>query len=217
MVTSLERGNFPHQPNNKSHVNHFWGNYTSEPWLPLVEPFAGQWNAHTNEHIYYKPDIGYSFPLNGQGGKLGNKFYNESVLHYKLEPDRVFTADTARDCLIRQNINWIHIDGDSLARDVYYDLVELYGMNWNNKEKTLADMSFQGSGKFNTSAGFMPRVSFSSDTINLHEKPNWYHASNNSCICPDLWVYSSGLWDHVSHTSLHQYRKRTQLLAVFLW
>merc|ERR1712086_644705 len=90
-----------------------------------------------------------------------------------------------------------------------------FGKNWNNKEKALVDMSFRGIGS--DTAHFMPRFSFSGDTIKrLQTLPNWYSASNSGRVCPDLWVYSSGLLDHPANTSLEKYRDRTQLLADFV-
>jgi hypothetical protein len=197
---------FQHAP--PSHVTHWWTS-TPEPWLPLVKPFGEQQNVlnkFTQEPIFYIPNEGYSFPLNGQGGTRRNKFYNKTVLQYKLEPDQVLTKDAARECLFRKNVSWVHIDGDSLARDVYYDLGELFGKGWNDKAKTLKDMSFTGNANIH--------FSFSSDTIKkLKQKPNWYARSRNGRYCPDLWIYSSGLWDHVEDPpiSLERYRERTKL------
>ena len=40
-------------PNTKipSHVHHWWGNFTSEPWLPLVRLLPGERNTRTGENI----------------------------------------------------------------------------------------------------------------------------------------------------------------------
>lgn len=193
------------------HVHHRW-NKSTVSVMPLVNPLDEgiDFNVKTNESIYYKPTVGYSFPVNGQGGRWGNHFYPASVLHFKLEPDEVFTKRKAKKCL--QNMKWIHIDGDSLARDVYYDLSEVFGMPWNKKKKTLGDLTFGADGKS------APRISFSADTIRFHTKPNWYKHSNdnNGTIdCPDVWLYSSGLWDHPAKTSNAAYYNRTKAIANF--
>ena len=184
--------------------------------VPLIEPFIGPRNSFTQELIYYQPNHmnknfslspGYSFPCNGQGNKRNNIFYSNDRLKYRLVPMRqIFSKNEAIDCLLSKT-KWIHVDGDSLSRDTLYDIQELFGMAWNDKEKTLEDMEFN--------RGI--QTTFSSNTIEFSLHPNWVEFKKGQVRslqnCPDLWVYTSGLWDHPAKTSESSYRKRTQALA----
>ncbi|CAB9500042.1 expressed unknown protein [Seminavis robusta] len=114
-------------------------------------------------------------------------------------------------CLQNQ---WIHIDGDSLARDVFYDMNEIFGLGWNDKHKTLENLSQGGGATGNSSE--RPLITFSSDTIKFRDTPNWYPLLQGvKRGCPDVWIYSSGLWDHPKNTSDAKYYKRTKALANF--
>eukprot|EP01083_Nonionella_stella_P098118 275840_1 len=182
-----------------------WVN-VSVPILPLVTPFSGATNAHTDEPIFYDPAKGYSFPKNGQGGQVNNKFYPASVLYFKLAPGLVFGKVEAVRCIKN---SWIHIDGDSLARDVYYDLTELYGMSWNDKKKLHK----------NTGASYMDgtRITFGFDpTKKPYETiPSWVGKFGGN-KCPDVWVYSTGLWDIPRGTPMDIYEKRMMYIADFV-
>mmetsp|Transcript_28562 Transcript_28562/g.43152 ORF Transcript_28562/g.43152 Transcript_28562/m.43152 type:complete len:322 (+) Transcript_28562:662-1627(+) len=194
---------------------------SKEAIVPLVEAFIGPRNSITQEMIYYQPShnlssasaqssqlpLGYSFPCNGQGGRRNNIFYPIDRLEYRLEPTgRIFSKNEAIACF-QSKAKWIHIDGDSLSRDVLYDITELFGMGWNEKKKALGDMEF--------TTGI--RTTFSGNTIKISPRPNWVESiqmdQTQPQDCPDIWIYSSGLWDHPANTSETVYRKRTQALA----
>jgi len=176
---------------------------SNEAIVPLVEPFIGPRNRFTRELIYYQPThnssssmesyhlpLGYSFPCNGQGNRRNNIFYPIDRLHYRLEPtERIFSKNEATACL-KSKIKWIHVDGDSISRDILYDITELFGMGWNEKKKTLEDMEFD--------VGI--HATFSGNTIEFSPQTNWVKSTSQiekdqPQDCPDLWIYASGLWD----------------------
>lgn len=165
---------------------------TEQPMLPLVSNFSGDINQFTNESIFYDPSIGYSFPCNGQNGRTDNIFYSHDKLRKQLLPGRVFTADQAIQCLSGASGGasalWIHIDGDSLARDMYYDLTEFFGMGWNAKKKTLEQQSFTAAAEF----------SFRGDTTTRHTRPTWMDMEQfeKRQGCPNVWIYESGLCEY---------------------
>lgn len=188
---------------------------SSDPILPLVAPFSiTETNNNTGEPIYFDPSKGFSFPFNGQVGRIGNKFYPSELLRFQLEGEHLFDKQDALDCLssaaTKNNKLWIHIDGDSLSRDSYYDIATtLYGMSWNARSKTLSDKEY-------TTKDI--RLTFSSrtatnETANFRTTPNWVDIMTDDGSCPDVWMYSTGLWDHVYKTSLEHARQRTSALV----
>jgi hypothetical protein len=170
----------------------YWRNI-SVAVVPLVDPFDGEVNHKNNESIFFDPVIrGYSFPRNHQGKGKPTKTHN---IHYSVdflsriwvspEAPLVFTPSLAKACLSR--FKWIHIDGDSLSRDTYYDIGELFGLGWNDKPKTQSDAS-QVYASTRITFGFDPtkkppesRLSWRSQAL-PHQK------------CPDVWVYATGMY-----------------------
>lgn len=211
--TNTQRKKKPSSGAIASNTTYTWID-SSEAILPLVAPFSiTETNNNTGEPIYFDPAKGFSFPFNGQVGRIGNKFYPADMLRFQLEGEHLFTKQDALDCLssttTKKKKPWIHIDGDSLSRDSYYDIATtLYGMSWNARSKTLSDKEY-------TTEDI--RLTFSSrtatnETANFRTTPNWVD-SMTADGCPDVWMYSTGLWDHVYKTSLEHARQRTLALV----
>jgi hypothetical protein len=128
-------------------------------------------------------------------------------LHYRLEPtERIFSKNEATACL-KSKIKWIHVDGDSISRDILYDITELFGMGWNEKKKTLEDMEFD--------VGI--HATFSGNTIEFSPQPNWVKSTSQiekdqPQDCPDLWIYAS--LGPVSHQFCYSYYRFPKIFTI---
>lgn len=201
------------------------------PVIPMVSPFEAGKNVHSGEDIFYDPRRGYSFPCNGQNYKFNNIFYNTSVLSKVFnasQSHQIFSQEDAARCIAGK---WIQIDGDSLARDNFYDLTELFGMTWNEKSKSHADMvqKYANRELFENTLGFDQeqkegmeythaggtKISFGWDPTSKSDgtPPSWY--GENGKDCPDVWVYSTGLWDNTKNTTFAKYESRLKAVAQF--
>eukprot|EP00747_Dinoflagellata_sp_TGD_P220105 gnl/TRDRNA2_/TRDRNA2_92114_c0_seq1.p1 gnl/TRDRNA2_/TRDRNA2_92114_c0~~gnl/TRDRNA2_/TRDRNA2_92114_c0_seq1.p1 ORF type:complete len:332 (+),score=11.24 gnl/TRDRNA2_/TRDRNA2_92114_c0_seq1:1-996(+) len=201
-----------------------WEN-VDKPVVPTVSPFQGEKIWNSEEEIFFDPQRGYSFPANGQGGNWNNLFYTPDTLRYVFVSNhslRIFSKEEAATCLASK---WVHIDGDSVSRDMFYDLNELFGMEWGEKEKSWNDQEHIYAeiapdsrsivqGKLNGTI-----LSFGWDPSGQKDDavPSWYHKHGERC--PDVWVYTTGLWDHTKNneegTSFAHYTSRMKSVALF--
>jgi hypothetical protein len=102
------------------------GNYTGAKWVQETEPIVPLMYSD-NTTMEYLNNTGYTFCV---GDTLKSYFKPAAILKFKYSsmaeecPYRFFTRDMVRECLVNK---WVHIDGDSLMRDQYYDLLEAMG------------------------------------------------------------------------------------------
>ena len=181
------------------------GNYTTAGWEPTAKPIVpfvpfGWVESHSTAGALHFDASGYRYCSNGQGGVWHAVLKPLSSLKFNYVsgdaacPYRTFDKASARACLAGK---WIHMDGDSLARDQYYDMLELVGAltscvrikTHNSQEFVYPDIGLR------VSIGSM----MSKDTGSFHRgaacpKPSWTRLANARFPEPAVHVYETGLW-----------------------
>jgi hypothetical protein len=181
------------------------GNYTTAGWEPTANPIVpfvpfGWVESHSTAGALHFDANGYRYCSNGQGGVWHAVLKPLSSLKFNYVsgdaagPYRTFDKASARACLAGK---WIHMDGDSLVRDQYYDMLELVGAlascvrikTHNSQEFVYPDIGLR------VSIGSM----MSKDTGSFHRgaacpKPSWTRLANARFPEPAVHVYETGLW-----------------------
>lgn len=171
-------------------TNHWvWENSTE-----MIVPLFGCSNDNdTNDLIsYFKPKCnhkGYLYSCNHKG------------ITYYLPPVTLKTKLTSRNCsfqvyqsrhqhIFTKNKLWIHLEGDSVMRDNYYDYKEYFTNTYKTRVKIPHSQSFTVNGTL---------ISFSynpSRTRNCSKLRSWRdYAEKFGRDYPNVWVYNMGLHD----------------------
>ena len=162
----------------------------SEPRVPLV-PFG--WNSITGRNGSYLAfnGRGLLYDNNGQDHKRILRLQRPSLLKFLWRP---------KDCELR-NLSksevktmlrglWVHFDGDSLARDTYYDFLEALDVQGFLRSKVHVDQRLVAEGS-NTLVTFGWNPSHGKGCIT---DVSW-EGRGNGRLAPDVWIYTTGVWD----------------------
>jgi hypothetical protein len=195
------------------------GNYTTARWestdevvVPSVD--VGYHLAASDTSMEeFLDDRGYQFCSNGQGGRWTTFFKNASELKFKYVsgveecPYREFSRERVRECL---RDKWVHLDGDSLVRDQFYDIAELVGMQTCRREKSHGDQYFHVADlNFTLTEGFNPAYRGEC----MEEK--WVQLRRKTRMArPTIWQWQSGLWFMVGERNTEDVAFRSRLECV---
>jgi hypothetical protein len=181
------------------------GNYTTAGWEPTAKPIVpfvpfGWAEYHSTAGALHFNAKEYRYCSNGQGGAWHAVVKPVSSLKFKYVsgdaacPYRTFDKASARACLAGK---WIHMDGDSLVRDQYYDILELVGaMESCVRTKTHESVEFlyKDIGLRISIGSMMSKDTGTFSTGAACPKPSWTHLANARFKKPDVHVYETGLW-----------------------
>lgn len=99
---------------------------------------------------------------------------------------------------------WIHFEGDSLARDTYYDLLEALDCPDLQRNKTHDD-------QVATKLAHNTLVTIRFDPTKGSTCPklgSWTSFGVKDRPYPDIWVYNTGLWDLLRRTKGRSFKRR---------
>jgi hypothetical protein len=139
-------------------------------------------------------DTGFSFEATtlSSAGLKGPTFQAVEMLKHEWRPHscnyKLFDQAEAAKCL---DGAWLHFDGDSVTRDMVFDLVQAISGEW-KRQKTHTNVQLQ----------------VGTTTITLAWNPFYNSMLRNTCdqglpaglsvltkpAGPDVWVWSSGVW-----------------------
>ena len=165
----------------------------SSTWIksdtPIVPGVPYGWKAYApavKAELHFDKR-GYEYCSNGQG-RFGWKTLNKAIEVLKWRrPGRVFTQNDTKACL--KNM-WLHMDGDSLSRDQYYDVLELLGAQAPcSRAKTHEDQHIYIT-ELNTFVSF----GFNKATRSKCAPPTWKAFASTNWPSPNITVWSPGLW-----------------------
>ena len=189
---------------------------------PIVLGVPFGWNvtsSHANTDIFFDAR-GFKHCTNGQGGKWGTVLQAPEDLKFRHAPgcrgqaacaERIFDREAARACLRNK---WVHMDGDSLVRDQFYDLLELLGAQppCSREKSHQAHVRAVPELNMTLSQGFNP-ADHSACT------PNEWHTIGRSArpprANPDVWLWSPGLWfmPDMPESAFDQFDKRLECVG----
>ena len=169
--------------------------------VPLV-----QYGWNESGSLLFYNERGFKSCKNGQGGSWDTRLQKTAILQQQLVYGKdteecalnLFNSFTTLKCL--QSL-WVHMDGDSLSRDTYYDLLEALGEKTGCiRMKSHADqvsiirkenMSVKLSIAFNPA--FRPEC----------EQESWIDIKVSGPVRtrlhPTHWIWCAGLWFDRSH------------------
>jgi hypothetical protein len=163
----------------------------SETAVPLVDYGWDSRNVTTKPPLAYGPD-GLDFSSNGQGGSAPFMRHEPNeMLQWRWVPKGCALRNlTKREVQRMIGGLWIHLDGDSLQRDIYFDIAEaLDGDNF-QRVKAHEDISYGLPDGTLLTMGWNPAF-----------KPNCdgapWAGKHPTKIQPDIHIYNTGLWECV--------------------
>jgi hypothetical protein len=199
------------------------GDYPSGHWEPTKEvsvptvPFNWK-ELHPPAPEVFFSKKGYTFCGNGQGDR------ETDVPLYIHQPPHLlksrwvpgtdgggcvyqdFNRSSAQHCL---KDTWLHLEGDSLMRDTYYDVLEVTGVTRYHvcRSKVHTDLVTDGSfrlltrdgsaltrvqARLKVSMAFNPAMHPACPPLESWMRPDI--VMRNHTRVPDFWVFSPGLW-----------------------
>lgn len=174
--------------------------------VPLVDYGWDSRNVATKPLLAYGQH-GLDFSSNGQGGGASIMRHSPNeLLEWRWVPTRCEMRNlTKKDVQRIIGGLWIHFDGDSLQRDIFYDIAEaLDGDNF-QREKVHTDISYS-----------LPDGTLLTLGWNPPDKPNCNGAPwagmHNTRTHPDIHIYNTGLWDIPRLTPITNFRERIKCI-----
>jgi hypothetical protein len=156
----------------------------------------------TKPPLAYGPD-GLDFSSNGQGGSAPFMRHEPNeMLQWRWVPKGCALRNlTKREVQRMIGGLWIHLDGDSLQRDIYFDIAEaLDGDNF-QRVKAHEDISYGLPDGTLLTLGWNPAF-----------KPNCdgapWAGKHPTKAQPDIHIYNTGLWDIPHSTPMNDFRER---------
>lgn len=194
-------------------VNHWVWKNTSHNIVPL---FGCSKDNSTNDKKTFNGSKcnqrGYIFAGNHYGGI----YYNPSnILQFELGSTKChFKVYQDRDKnIFTKNNLWIHVEGDSVMRDIYYDFKEYFTKMYRPRVKIPHSHSFYINGTL---------LSFSSNpgtfTFPCKGLKTWkLYTQEYNRSYPDVWIYNTGLHDiAVFNTTNNTYVQKMRCLNTFV-
>jgi hypothetical protein len=173
-----------------------------ETAVPLVDYGWDSRDVTTKPPLAYGPD-GLDFSSNGQGGSAPFMRHEPNeMLQWRWAPKGCALRNlTKREVQRMIGGLWIHLDGDSLQRDIYFDIAEaLDGDNF-QRVKAHEDISYGLPDGTLLTMGWNPAF-----------KPNCdgapWAGKHPTKAQPDVHIYNTGLWDIPHSTPMSDFRER---------
>lgn len=188
---------------------------TGGSWAPLNEtnvplvPYGIDTRSDPNvaARIYYGPD-GLIHENNAPGGLNVVRQQEPELLRWEWKPAgcslRNLTRPQVQEML---RGHWIHLDGDSLVRDHFYDLLETLEMGGVSRDKKHENLPAYVLGlNIDVTFGWSPP-----GNPPCPNPPVWGSMKPQGradAAGPHVWIYSTGLWDIPLNTPDAEYLQR---------
>ena len=178
------------------------------PCTACTDVLSGRWVARVGEAVVPLVPWGVVAPTNlslagfhypGLENAQGEQFQAPGTLAWAWEPDGCAWAAPALnvsgvDALLRGR--WLHLDGDSVGRDVFFDIAEAVrqgeGAAAVAREKAHADLDVETAEGAHITLGWNPadRPICEAETTWARQPPR-----PQGPDAPDIWVYGVSLWE----------------------
>ena len=183
------------------------GNYNTSQWTPSdrvsVPLVPIGWSEKWNSELVFLSDNEYVFCSNGpenldrmirMPAKVLKQTYEPGGDGHGCQYDDFVNQKLLRKCMSGL---WIHMDGDSLSRDSYYDLLEVLGVQSEcSRDKSQKDQvtvhALPDLQPTTISLAFNPAKRPICEKNSSWLQPNIIDKANKSH--PDFWIWSPGLW-----------------------
>lgn len=163
------------------------------------------WKYATEYGELYFNDSGYQYCSNGQNHQWHTLFVDRPQLLWMLAGQTVYNKTKCIQCLANK---WVHLDGDSLVRDQYYDLLELVGHQKPcHRVKIHANQHiYIAEYNITITFGFNPGKSSKCPV------QRWPSHSR-----PDVWQWTAGLWfgsgRRLCNETMQEFEKRLECVG----
>ena len=143
---------------------------------------------------------------------------------------KIMSINEGKECIINNKYLWIYMQGDSLMRNLYYDLREIY-LNYTlvDRIKTHKDLHHIGMSfphQLNNTVDMNYKIDFGFDPTNVSScnPPEFIHKfkmSREGVIIsetnniPNIWIYHTGLWDFAKHITNSEYLQRLKCIGIY--
>ena len=120
---------------------------------------------------------------------------------------KVYNHTEVQRCLAGQ---WVHMDGDSLTRDQFYDTIDYLDVQppcsrlklHTDQTRRIPSLSLLVTHGFMNPAHNRPC-----------DPPAWANLTGSPSRVPDVWVWSAGLWFFEASETIDTFRKRVECVA----
>lgn len=196
-------------------TSHWESHPTGKVSVPMIPYNWKEVNPHLPD-LFFNDKKGYQFCGNSakENGKTRIHLQRPGILTRTYVPGaegagciyQDFNRSAIQYCLRNR---WIHMDGDSVMRDTYYDILEAVGLLRSSctRVKKHQDLLYKGIYRLMTMdmknylkeyAGLQVSLAFNpAEEKGCDPTVGWHHPEmppHNMSQVPDYWIWSPGLW-----------------------